>query len=351
MSALGALALLLLAILATAAIVLRASQRRRPGRIAQYSPPPGVGILSAAVLTRTEKRAAAAELVNLAVRKNLRFLAPDAGSKQLRVELLDGPPLGAEQRALIAALFGAPRTARTARKRRRVRTIRRDAALNRAVRGVVDGVRAQLTRSGQIRFDAAWPVMLVRVGAVASLALYGIALLWAPDIGLALLLGIAALGLATLALCAPPARLRLFSDESFEVRDHLNGLNDYIALAEADRIRFLQSPNGALTQSIDTPEGRVEALVLNEKLLPYAILFGHEQEWAKLLETEQRELAASGVLDAYDGLHLLAVVGNPAAELSLPELLGGLHGFDVDMSLLAGIELPDIDLGALSLDL
>lgn len=36
-----------------------------------------------------------------------------------------------------------------------------------------------------------------------------------------------------------------------EVNDHLTGLDQYIRLAEADRMRVLQSPQGALREPID----------------------------------------------------------------------------------------------------
>ncbi|SDS68498.1 DUF2207 domain-containing protein [Microterricola viridarii] len=350
MSALGLGALALLAALAATALLLRASQRRRPGRIAQYAPPPGLGIVTAAVLTRTERRAVAAELVHLAVRGNVRFLAPDAAGSSLRVELLDGPALDAQQRALLVAVFGAPRGQKRGRKRPR-RAIGRDAKLGRAVSGVVDAEIARLKATGGVLLDASWPAVLIRCLAVAALGLYALTLIWAPSLPVALLGGAGAVGLAAVAVLAPPPRMRRFSAASFAVRDHLAGLRDYIALAEADRLRFLQSPAGALTRPVDTPEGRLEALVLNERLLPFAVLFGLEREWARQLQTERRELTASGVLNAIDGAQPLGFLGDLGLDLPLVELLDGLRSLDVDLSLLAGIELPDIDLGALSLDL
>lgn len=91
--------------------------------------------------------------------------------------------------------------------------------------------------------------------------------------------------------------------------------------------------------------------MLNERLLPFAVLFGLEREWARQLQTERRELTASGVLNAIDGAQPLGFLGDLGLDLPLVELLDGLRSLDVDLSLLAGIELPDIDLGALSLDL
>jgi uncharacterized membrane protein YgcG len=66
--------------------------------------------------------------------------------------------------------------------------------------------------------------------------------------------------------------------------DALLGLKDYIKLAEADRLKFLQSPQGAEKLPVaeqfnpKTAEAKVK---LFEKLLPYAMMFGLEKDWAK----------------------------------------------------------------------
>jgi uncharacterized membrane protein YgcG len=80
-----------------------------------------------------------------------------------------------------------------------------------------------------------------------------------------------------------PAR----TEVGVRAHDDLLGLKDYIKLAEADRIKFLQSPEGAeklpVAEQFDpkTPEAKVK---LFEKLLPYAMLFGLEKDWAKQFE-------------------------------------------------------------------
>lgn len=74
---------------------------------------------------------------------------------------------------------------------------------------------------------------------------------------------------------AMPAR----SLQGVHARDHLLGLRDYMKLAEADRIKFLQSPEGVKQYGdITKPENKIK---LFEKLLPYAMLFGIEKGWAK----------------------------------------------------------------------
>ncbi|MDX2025638.1 DUF2207 family protein, partial [Microcella sp.] len=70
--------------------------------------------------------------------------------------------------------------------------------------------------------------------------------------------------------------------EGAELVDHLKGLEVYIELAEADRLRVLQSPQGAEREPVD-PTSRDERLKLIERLLPWAVLTGHERDWAEQL--------------------------------------------------------------------
>ncbi len=72
----------------------------------------------------------------------------------------------------------------------------------------------------------------------------------------------------------------LLTAQGVEVRDHLLGLREYLALAEAERFRVLQSPEGA--DRVDTTDGTA-VVRLNEKLLPYAIVWGVEKEWMREL--------------------------------------------------------------------
>src|SRR5690606_19474130 len=59
--------------------------------------------------------------------------------------------------------------------------------------------------------------------------------------------------------------------------EHLQGLREYIRLAEADRLRMLQSASGAERSDADAGPGDVVRVY--ERLLPYAVLFGLEREW------------------------------------------------------------------------
>lgn len=78
--------------------------------------------------------------------------------------------------------------------------------------------------------------------------------------------------------------LRPLTDAGLEVRRYLMGLNTYIKAAEAERIKFLQAPDTAdkVGEKVDT-ENPGQILKLYERVLPYAVLFGHEKEWTKRL--------------------------------------------------------------------
>lgn len=68
-----------------------------------------------------------------------------------------------------------------------------------------------------------------------------------------------------------------YTQQGLEHSNYVEGLKLYIGMAEADRLKFLQSVNGADVSN----EGIIK---LYEKLLPYAALFGQEQSWLNEME-------------------------------------------------------------------
>lgn len=68
-----------------------------------------------------------------------------------------------------------------------------------------------------------------------------------------------------------------FTRQGLNHANYLAGLETYIKMAEADRLKFLQSVQGADVSA----QGIVK---LYEKLLPYAVIFGQEKTWLKSLE-------------------------------------------------------------------
>ena len=98
----------------------------------------------------------------------------------------------------------------------------------------------------------------------------------------AVLLLLAVLVLAVLAgvLGAKTSRL---TPAGAEIREHLEGMRDYIRLAEAGRLRMLQSPSGAERRAV-APGDDAAVVHVYERMLPFAMLWGLEKEWSAELE-------------------------------------------------------------------
>ncbi len=270
-----------------AAIVARtgklADGRGRPTIIAEYSPPKGVSPLFASVILKKTSKGAAAQIVDFAVNKRIRIIEnPDTGwfsSTTYTLQLLDARGLEGPELNLAQALFGyglVPGTSYTITSK--------DSSLSEKVRAVIASSTANATLYG-IRKNgtfgsAAGPIVLAILGATGAIG-FGVVMLDNVFGGIVPFLLFLPAVLFTLIVFALTARKPL-TDKGAELRDHLEGLKEYIRLAEADRLRVLQSPQGAESSPVATGDPR-EVLKLNEKLLPYSVLFGLEKEWAEEL--------------------------------------------------------------------
>lgn len=104
---------------------------------------------------------------------------------------------------------------------------------------------------------------------------------WAIGIGALSLLALSPpLLVLALILLIVGVTLWPLSDKGLAYAQYLDGMKRYIETAEADRLQTLQSPEGALKIGVD-PNDEKQLVKLYERMLPYAILFGHEKEWNK----------------------------------------------------------------------
>ncbi|MDO9591345.1 MAG: DUF2207 domain-containing protein, partial [Microcella sp.] len=85
-------------------------------------------------------------------------------------------------------------------------------------------------------------------------------------------------GLGALALAIRPLQL---TEKGREAKDYLDGMKLYLTVAEEERLRVLQSPTGA--ERIDVGNN-LELVKLYEKLLPWAVVWGVEDQWMHELE-------------------------------------------------------------------
>ena len=239
--------------------------------IAQYTPPAGVTILEAAIVLNSRTRSVSAQIVDLAVRQVLSVLEPEQGGKIHRLRLDDPRRLSGDiEGGVVEAIFG-----RNGQPGAVVRAHKTNAKLSRRLmiaQGRADAAVAQANLVLPARNGLRLLLALLQLVAVPPAMVWGAGIF--PIGLLALLFGLITIGFAI-------GRYHALTPQGVELRDFLFGLREYIRLAESDRMRVLQGPNTALTRS--------DVLVLTERLLGWAVLFGYGKLWAQLLETQREE--------------------------------------------------------------
>ncbi|MGV8886371.1 MAG: hypothetical protein ACOH1T_12410 [Microbacteriaceae bacterium] len=284
---------------------------RRPKNrtiVPQYAAYPGIGVIAAAELLGDGKRAIAAQLVDFAVRKVVTIARPAGAGKRAGFTVTlaaAGLAEGPDEKAILVTLFG-----------------------NDLVPGA--SFRLEMRRNRELGATLKAPHRWI----VARLV----------DGGLARENGL-------LSKLATPWRTEPIvpTQKGLPIVDHLWGVHDYIELAEKERFAMLQSPDGALRS---TPVAQLEVLVLYEKLLPYAVLFGLEKQWMRELDLRHRDLPpdmAATLLELADvgdfvvhGIELVATLSDLAHVVDVADAADGLGAvFGGIGEFLGNLEFPD----------
>ena len=270
----------------------------RPDRliVAQYEPPAGLSVIAAAELLGESKRAVSAGIVDLAVRRMIGIRREEGAAREYLLRLRerpadDGRPSTHDDLDVLGVIFG----------------------------GLGPGAEVRLDPATKKRLGPAFRDAHRR--AVARLLAGRLARERSPFEKLT--------GFWRRQPTVP-------TENAHPLVDHLWGVRDYIAWAEADRLAFHQSPSGALIREADG----IRMLHLYERLLPYAVLFGLEKEWMREIgiryENARAELEYE--IDITGGVELVAHLSVDMLQLDeLPEL-GDLPQLDdVDFSGLGDI--------------
>ena len=285
---LGVISLVLL----LAAAFLRSTRwRDARGRgiiVPQYSVPDGVNLLLAGNLVGQTDNSLSAELVSLSVRGITRVIDiaepgedGDALPYRYVLELQRTGGLDDRELRIVHILFGARPQAGD-----QLAVDSSDTSKGAALTGQLAAVPAEIRSRGWRRAIAPTQRLGFQAGgvllALAAVALFALISSIGAASALTLLPLFAALVLSVCTVAVAtrgPALTRSGADQ----RDYLFGLRDYIRLAEAERFRMLQSPEGADRRRVDATDPR-QVVRLYEKLLPFAVLFGIEQQWTEELE-------------------------------------------------------------------
>ncbi|MFF2275796.1 DUF2207 family protein [Agromyces sp. NPDC058126] len=268
--------------------------------IVQYTPPRGSTVFRDALLVDADRRAPSAALIDLAVKRKVRLIAGAPGTREpIGVELVDGAVLTVDETALLEMLFGPEHTGTR---------LRRFSADRRALAGrlktLLLNTEHALARDGLIaERRVTWPGTTLTVLAYLGMLVEGLFLVFALIGGelSALIATLIALAATIATIFITPAWWRRYLPAATPIREHLAGLRRYLEVAEADRLRALQSPSGAeLRSDAAVPPSYADAgetsaslarFHLNERLLPYAVLFGLEREWIAKLKLEAETLS------------------------------------------------------------
>jgi uncharacterized membrane protein YgcG len=272
-----------------AAIVVRRRGRDAAGGgvvVPQYSPPDGVTVMQAAHLVGRGGAASAAAIVDLAVAGHLRLI--ERGDTYA-LEYVS-PAQARGRRRVLDALFGVDPAVGTL-----VRLNGESAELGRRLDALsaAEAVRLREEHLTERRSHAGHAIAFA-VSLVALLVAFALLILTAVH-DVASPVSVVSTVIAFFAMLVVVFTWRVrdrLTETGVAARGHLRGLRDYLTLAEADRIRMLQSPSGAER----TPSDVVH---LSERLLPYAIIWGVEKQWAT--ELEVRAAGAGESIGWYSG--------------------------------------------------
>ncbi|WP_426320975.1 DUF2207 domain-containing protein [Microbacterium sp. E-13] len=293
-------------------LVMRAVLRRNPDRspvIVQYTPPVDESPTLSAGVLGVPSKALAAHVVDLAVRDKVEITATGDrdDADDFHVVLRDVQGLEHDDRRIVTTLYGKDAAPGDrvdlgvfAKKPpvRAVTYVRRieDSTVDRGYRaktpGWIGAVRGFLQFGGLVVavlltfFLDAVPSVLADLGPLggwinflAIVSAFG-AFLVLPFFGL------------------PRTTLTLAGGRH---RTYLDGIREYLALAEEDRLRAAQSPRTADLVSAgrrpfgDEPNAAgADVVNLYERLLPYAVLFGMQREWVSVIRATQ-PVAQAGV--------------------------------------------------------
>lgn len=249
---------------------LKQRSREHDPIVPEYLPPSDASVEVSARLLGLSSLAYSAQIIDLAVRHYLKIreIKPKSTFKSAEYELeivksIDS--LMAEEREFLSDLFSGQTAVGS---KLNMKTLQNNTAVYASFQDNPKKtkalVRGQYGLRHQVHEQSAWFQR-----ASGWLLLIGVVLL-SPT-----LLLVALMAFVQSKLLWP------LTDKGLALVRYLKGLKMYIKVAEADRIKLLQSPEGA--EKVGDTSSPAKLVKLYERVLPYAILFGVEKDWNKQL--------------------------------------------------------------------
>jgi uncharacterized membrane protein YgcG len=240
--------------------------------IPEYVPPPDTSIATASTIAQKSGHMFSAQLLDFAVRHYIKIYQTREKKwyRQANYELeiiKDVSDLKSEEREILRDIFGDP----TVGARLDLATLKNNTAVGLKISD--NQTKLNKNIAGKYGLRTKNPVQSAWFKRNAATALIIAIITLSPPLLLAAIVAF---------ICA--LLLKPLTDKGLALTHYLKGLELYIKTAEVDRLRMLQSPEGAakLPEPINTNDKR-QLIKLYERVLPYAVMLGQEQEWNKRL--------------------------------------------------------------------
>jgi len=266
-------------------LVLRLTKGRgAKGRgtiVPEYLPPKGVDILLSATVENKSGSWVAATYLDLAVRHNIKIVELKKGflsGASYELGLISIDNLSESEKLVVVALFGGLNIG----TKYVIKSNSPDYSLTRALLSIFGQVYVSAKADGYYADVKAVRQIMIIVTVVTMVPAVALGFLLTDTVGaICVLLGFLGFFFGVINIMII-ATMRPLSEKGKTLSDYLKGLDMYIKIAEEDRIKVLQSPTGAEKTPVDTSDGAM-LVHLYERVLPYAVLFGREKAWAKVL--------------------------------------------------------------------
>ena len=259
-----------------------------PGRgaiVPEYLPPKGVNLVTAAIVSKNTAKWSAATYVDFAVRHNIKILQQSSKvwgfkKKSYEIEFISDAGLDNLEKRILTSLFGSKLQVGA---RYAVDKMKTDYKLSRSLSSIFASATKDADSNGYYKVNKKLHLILLIFVTAAPILSFVAWLLFKNNNISNSYEGLVPLAIFSfLILGFVAAFVKPLSEKGRELSDYLKGLRMYIKLAETERLKVLQSPEGAQKTKVDTGDN-MELIHLYERVLPYAIIFGLEKNWNKVL--------------------------------------------------------------------
>lgn len=285
------LGVLVAAVLISGIVVFLRRGRSAKGRgiiAPEYLPPKDVSVMFASRVNGVSTHVLAAQFIDLAVRHKVQIIEQEKAGifkskKTYSVKLLNSSGLLEEEKRLLESTTGLSEGGQFEFKPG-------NSSADMAIYQLMSGMPKRLLEKGYTRKiqipksfkHLSLVVLLISVISFIITIVLEDVLTLVPIIA----------GAVTMVMLIVLYSLRPLTETGVALKEYLRGMKMYIKVGEEERLKVLQSPSGADKTPVKNLD-KASIVKLYERMLPYAVLFGLEKEWSKVLELQYSDGAMS----------------------------------------------------------